>query len=328
MPPADAPAMRNLNRQLVRQALQNLREATRPQLAQSTGLSVVTVAAVLDRLIADDEAREGPLVPSNGGRPSHLYRFNADRSHVLGVFTRETDGFDTVYLRAANLYGEVVDAVEERRDAVDLNALQDPIDTMMARRPSIRALGLGLPGTAESGVVVSNDYPALVGVPVVDHFRRRYGIPVSIENDVNAAAAGFGRRHPQVSGTTVYLYFPRKYPPGAGLLIDGKLHRGRSGWAGEVGHLPLGVPWGDPGLFEEITRGSLAVALTVTAVAAVLNPDTVVLHGEFLTSGYEEAIRRECRDRLPRPLVPAMVRSEDFTGDFQTGLLALTLELS
>lgn len=319
--------MKERNLQLVRRTLRLVREATRQQLATATGLSTVTVGSLLQELMFRDEVREGSLVPSAGGRPSVLYRFHPGRAHVLAVFTRETRGVDTLYLRVADLFGQII-AAEESPLQRGVASLEEPVAQMLKRHPSVRAVGFGVPGTVENGVHTVSDYPEWAGLPIVDHFSRVFGLPVCAENDVNAAAAGYGRRNPSAPGMTlVYLYFPRKYPAGSGILIDGQVHRGRSGWGGEVAYLPLDIPWGDPSLFDDVGRGSLLVAKVVSTVSAVLNPHQVVLQGEFLTPDYLEAVDLGCRRLLPATLVPEIDLSADFTADYQDGLVALTLDL-
>jgi len=314
------------NLQLVLQALKAHRRATRQQLAGATGLSMVTVAGLLQTLVAAGAAREGELVPSAGGRPSRLYEFAADKDLVLGVFTREVDGHDTLCLRVADLYGTVVDSADRPLRADSLTAFEPAIDRMLARHPAIRALGFGLPGIEVGGRIEALDYPSLVGTPILDHFGRRYGLPVLFENDVNAAVWGRGRA-PDAWGTEVYLYVPRKYIPGAGIRIDGRLLKGRRHFAGEVGFLPLGLAWGDPALTEGFEAACEAVARVVVSLTAVLAPESVVVHGEFLTPAHLDRIRALGAARLPADTLPVLTQAADFSADFQTGLLALTLDL-
>ena len=320
--------MRGVNRRLVLRTLEDLGEATRPQLASATGLSTVTVSAVLSQLVAADAVHEGPLVSSSGGRPSQLYRFHAGRAHVLTVFTREADGQDTLYLRVADLCGQIVDASERVVSDVNLATLESSVDTMMLRHSTIRAVGFGLPGQEVNGVLTATDYPELAGISLREHFTKRNGVAVLYENDVNVAAVGYVRGHAlEEISTVVYLYFPRKYPPGAGILMGGRLHRGRSGMAGEVAYVPLNIPWGNPERFDDIRWAAETVAVLVSAVSAMLNPDEVVLHGEFLTAEGLGLIEGECQRRLPVGLLPRLTVATNFTEDLEKGLISLSLNL-
>lgn len=318
--------VKDLNTQLVRRALHSQRSATVRDLAVATGLSSVTVGSLVQALVGANLAQEGELVPSNGGRPSRLYHFNPKHSLVLVAFTREVAGRDTLCLRVADLYGQVIDHADEPLDASSLQAFEPAIDRLVERHPTIAALGFGLPGIEFGGTIVALDYRSLVGAPVVEHFRTRYGRPIVVENDVNAAVLGRGKRE-GASASEVYLYFPRKYTPGSGIRIDGQLLKGSRHYAGEIGFLPLDIPWGDPTLTDSLEASSDAIARVVVSLAAVLDPDSVVLFGEFLTPEHRDAVANRCRELLPPGLVPSLSLAEDFSQDFQEGLIGLTLDL-
>ncbi|HWR12768.1 MAG TPA: ROK family protein [Rectinemataceae bacterium] len=320
--------MKEINTNLVRRVLRAQRSATRQQLAAATGLSIVTVAAIAGQLILAGEAREGDQIPSNGGRPSRLVEFNADYAKVLALFAHEIAGKDRLSLRVANLYGECVDAGEEETAPESLAAFEPLIDRMLAKHPSIKAIGFGLPGIESGGTIVALDYRPLIGAPIIEHFRLKYGLLVLFENDVNSAVMGCCRRQSiDAHETVVYLYVPRKYPPGAGIRIGGKLFKGRNNFAGEVAHLPLGIGWGQPELYGSFDRICLAIAKLIVALASVINPDKVILHGEFLGRDHMKAIADICGRDLPVDVAPRLEVSENFTLDFQTGLIEETLTL-
>jgi glucokinase len=96
-------------------------------------------------------------------------------------------------------------------------------------------------------------------VPVVDFFEQRLGIPTRLANDANAGAvaewrwgAGRGMR------TMVFLTFGTGL--GAGLIVDGRVHRGARGLAGEVGHIRMALDgpfaYGKNGSWEGYSSGA------------------------------------------------------------------------
>lgn len=103
----------------------------------------------------------------------------------------------------------------------------------------MRAIGVSAPGPLDTGQGIVTEAPNLPGwinIPLRQRIRELSGIPAWIENDANAAAvaehrigAGRGSQHMVLVavGTGV----------GGGLILDGRLYRGASGGAGEVGHM-------------------------------------------------------------------------------------------
>ena len=127
-----------------------------------------------------------------------------------------------------------------------LETIVDLIDTMLAgargRGFSVDGIGLGLPGIIDAargrvGEEIPH-VPELAGRPVAALLADRFGIPVFIDNDVNALALAewtFGAS--RGVGSLVVLAPGTGF--GAGIVLDGHLVRGAAGFGGEFGHAPV-----------------------------------------------------------------------------------------
>ncbi len=317
---------RELNSNLVRDVLKEKRTATKQQLAEATGLTAMTIAAILQQLEKNHEVTAGDQVASGGGRPALQFLFNGDYAHVLILFTHEKNGADMLYVRVVNLFGERVFGLEEELKEISLNSFEPYIEEMRNRFPTIRAIGFGLPGVERGGSIVALDYPALVGDSFMEHYRLKYGLPVVFVNDVNAAVVGYCRRK-GIASPAVYLYFPKKFPPGAGIYLNGGLYCGDSNYAGEVANLPLGVDWSSTELYRSPGLFCGAVGKLTAAVCSLLNPHIVILHGSFLQEEHIKPIAAECAGFLPADAMPKLAVSGNFTLDYQTGMAQETLAL-
>jgi glucokinase len=119
------------------------------------------------------------------------------------------------------------------------------VETMTARaraeRRRVIGIGLGLPGIVDARGRIGDEahhVPDLVGRPLAAQLRRRFDVPVFIDNDVNALALGewmFGRGR---RARSLVLLAPGT-GFGAGIVLDGVLVRGASGFGGELGHAPV-----------------------------------------------------------------------------------------
>ena len=127
----------------------------------------------------------------------------------------------------------------------------------------VATVGIGIPGqvnpeTGRVDNVVNLDIDTLeLGAEA----GKRLGIPVHVENDVNAAAVGAARMvggsHPE--GTIVFLNFGTGLA--AGIVVDGVVQHGFSGAAGEIGHIPIDpnrfpCPCGQSGCLETVCSGA------------------------------------------------------------------------
>jgi glucokinase-like ROK family protein len=149
-----------------------------------------------------------------------------------------------------------------------------------ANPADVAALGVGVPGrvdreTGHVTLAVNLDWHDL---PLGPRLEARLGIPTIVENDVRAAALGLHRRRLFGSAESLAL-LAIGTGISAGVVIDGQLHRGASGLAGEIGHAiidPDGArcACGNQGCFETVAAGPAIVSRTLAGWAARRNGQT------------------------------------------------------
>lgn len=133
--------------------------------------------------------------------------------------------------------GEVIHRTEEPTPRT-LRQLLEVIETMVTalREHPSEPVGLGLPGPVANGEsTFFSNLPEFNSVRMGKVISERLGHPVALENDANLAALAESRfgsaRHTR---TSVYLTWSTGI--GCGLILNGQIHPGRVGMAGEVGH--------------------------------------------------------------------------------------------
>ena len=136
-------------------------------------------------------------------------------------------------------------------------------------KENIDGIGFGFPGQidCDNGIVrLAPNIPGWVNIPIADIFSKEFELPVKVDNDVRCAALaelnyGAGRGAKNMICITVGTGI------GSGLIINGKLVRGASNAAGELGHIKLqmnGGPicgCGDTGCLEAFASGPAIVSL-------------------------------------------------------------------
>lgn len=142
-------------------------------------------------------------------------------------------------------------------------------------RAGIQGIGIGVPGpmSHKQGLIYgAPNLPGWVNVPVRDDLRALVTMPVTLENDANAAAygefvAGAGRDKADIVFLTLGTGI------GGGIIADGRLHRGFFDNAGEAGHMiivPRGraCPCGQHGCLERYSSANAVAERLVEAVEA------------------------------------------------------------
>lgn len=236
---------------------------TRAQIGEFTGLSKVTASQLLSRL--EERGLVEVVGEQAGGRGPNaaLYAVVPASAYVAGLEV----GPHGVTAGIADITGDIAAQV-----TVDPNGANDPVKMVhnavvkacrsaQVALSKLNAFVIGTPGVVDprSGdVQFAFDLPAwhegvLAGLKT--DLRR----PVVIENDVNLAAIGeraYGVA--QDAEDFALMWFDRGI--GLSVMLGGRLHRGMSGGAGEIGYLPVpGVPLPE-GVTESTAWGTPALA--------------------------------------------------------------------
>jgi glucokinase len=148
-----------------------------------------------------------------------------------------------------------------------VSLMREGVDALLAEaslsEDSLSAIAAGAPGVtnADSGVVIATSY--LLGwrdVPLRELLEAEFGVPAFVDNDVNLAAigeyaAGIAR------GARDFVFLAIGTGVGAGIVLNGQLHRGSIWMAGEIGYMLVPgtsdapVERGEPGALEGMVGG-------------------------------------------------------------------------
>lgn len=142
-----------------------------------------------------------------------------------------------------------------------------------ARRPALNGIGIvcGSPLDEPAGLVLAPpNLPDWESVDVLTPFRRRFGVQPTLMNDADAGVlAEWTWGAARGADSCVFLTLGTGL--GAGLILNGRLYRGASGLAGEIGHWRLApdgpVGYGKAGSFEGFCSGS-GIGRWAQAIAA------------------------------------------------------------
>ncbi|MFD0355102.1 ROK family protein [Streptomyces sp. NPDC127110] len=345
------PALRGHNEALL---LDLLRAAGAPglgraELAARTGLTPQAVSKITARLAAEGLVAEAGRGASTGGKPRTLLRLVPGARHAVGVHL-DRDELSAVRV---DLAGGVVARWSGPLDfGAGPGAVVDSVVRAVARvsgevgaEPPLLGVGAAAPGPLDwrSGVLGRvTGFPDWAGYPLREVLAGRLGLPVVLDKDTNAGVAagapggpgalggpgapgGPGALGGPGSGTTVYLHVGTGL--GAGLRIDGVVHRGARSAAGEFGHQVLrldGPPCRCGGrgclevlCLEAVARGDLVEAARILGegaanLAALLDVDRILLGGRVVDADPEPfvgGVRAVLASRVLLEHPPSVTRS-------------------
>src|SRR6266536_3245593 len=252
---------------------------SRAEVARASGLSKPTVSLGLAALLEAGLVRE--MGRSSGGRgpTAVLYELNPEAGRVLGIDV----GRHWVRAAMADITGNVVARRDQRAKVSSARALIGQIGAIARGLATEVGIGwdqvshvtVGSPGVFEptrGAVILAPNLPGWGRHGLVEALAGELGTRVGVENDVNLAAVG-ERWRGLGQGVGNFGFLSVGTGVGMGLVLDGKLYRGSSGAAGEVGYLPIGA---DPHDRHVRRRGAFEVAAALG--------DDAVLQGALATA--------------------------------------------
>ncbi|MGA8987470.1 ROK family protein [Aeromicrobium sp.] len=247
--PTGTEYVRRQNTGLVLRSLRSQGTATRTELARRTGLAKATVGTIIGELEAVGAVNEDDSTPTGRGRPGRPITLTGQSIVGLGLEVNvdyvAAVGLDlagtvrVIKTRAVGAAGKPPSARELVELATDVgNALADNGHTVVGATVAVPGL-------------VAHDNRTVSWAPNLGWTGRELAaeieaafdgsFPTTIDNDANCAALAEAA-HGVTTDVQHSLYITGTIGIGAGIVQGGNLLRGGAGFAGEVGHMPIGDP--------------------------------------------------------------------------------------
>ena len=241
--------LRAANRRSVLAALAADGPQSRADLARATGLSRTTVSSLVQDLIAAGQAVEtadrGRPHKGGSGRPPLLVAATSAHGAVAGIDV----GHHHVRVAVADQTGSVL-AEDVRPVDVDrhgsatldraVRMLRSLTRTAGLEPGSLRGVGLCIaaPIDRRTAQIRSDIMPGWRDLAPAEQLAERLGVPVAADNDANLGALA-ELHHGVAHGFGDFAYLKLASGVGAGLVLGGRLYRGATGIAGEIGHVQI-----------------------------------------------------------------------------------------
>lgn len=219
------------------------KEVTIANVAREINLSIPTIVKLIGELIAEGVLLDMGKQDSLGGRKPNVYGLKADNSYFVGVDIRH----DILSFYTIDLAGGMVDSeditdfhMEDTPEnlAIVIESIKSYIDRLKIDKKYIATVGISLSGRINSSEGRSNTNYNYEERPLAQIISEQIGYKVVLENDTKAITYGEYVTACKNNEKNV-LYVHVDWGLGLGLIFDGKLYYGKSGYSGEMGHAIL-----------------------------------------------------------------------------------------
>lgn len=223
--------------------LANHGSMTLPELGKRLNISVPKVTVLVNELRNDGLVSDYGKVESSGGRKPNLYGVARDAAYFIGVDVKQShltigllDLDKTLVKNSGKMEYELTNTVESRD--VLCGHILDFIHSLSIPKERIKGVGINLSGRVNYRTGHSYSYFHFDDRPLSEIVEEKIGFPVFLENDSRAMAYGefcLGA----VENEKDVLFLNLDYGIAVGILMGGELYYGKSGYAGEFGHMPV-----------------------------------------------------------------------------------------
>ena len=216
--------------------------STIPELAKELNLSVPTIAKVIAEMCEDGYIVNCGKMDTGKGRSPVIYGLAPESGYFVGVDLMNNG----LNLGLMNFNGELVkldmDVPYEYRNSQEgldelCGYVTDFIDQLDIAKERILNVGVNIPGRVNPEMGQSFSRFNFEERPLVDLMAERIGCRVYIDNDTRSMTYGEMSKG-VVKGEKNVIFVNLSWGIGCGLILNGELYTGKSGFSGELGHFP------------------------------------------------------------------------------------------
>lgn len=218
-------------------------ENTLADLGKEMELSVPTITKLVGELIEEGIVVDFGKQETNGGRRPNIYGVNPDSGYFVGVDIKKF----RIDIALINFKGEMIESklsipfnyvnTQESFNQLCI-IINEFVDNLTIPKPKILSVGINISGRVNTETGHSYSSYFFSERPLTEIFQERLGMHVTIDNDSRSMAYGEFMSG-AIKGEKNILFVNVSWGLGLGIITDGKLYYGKSGFSGEFGHLSV-----------------------------------------------------------------------------------------
>lgn len=218
-------------------------KASIAEFSQILGISIPTATKLIQELMAEGFLIPNGKIGTKGGRRPSIYGINPVAGYFLGVNISRQH----LHIAISDFRGQILHYIEDIPFVLEDNTesfhtlckiIKDQVSKTKIPWPKVLSAGISLSGRVNPEKGFSLSYFVKSEIPLNELFQNELNLPVTIENDSRAMAYGEYLTMGSKADPNM-LFINVGWGLGMGLVNNGKLYYGKSGFSGEVGHFPI-----------------------------------------------------------------------------------------
>lgn len=266
---------------------------TNAKLVKETGLSLPTITQLIAELSEEGYVELIGSDSSSGGRKPYLLGLKNDAFYIISINIERYSAEIALINSNKENFGKIhqfeMDLNDKNAtvDIVSANILKfiDEADINVDR---LIGVGISMPGLTDADRGINYNFLNFDELSVVEIIEKRVKLPVFIINDAKARALAelrFGKAKEAQNALVLYI----GWGLGTGLILNGQLYNGSSGFSGELSHIPIienGIlcQCGKRGCLETVASGTALSRLAIEGIARGESTDLARIAGKSANS--------------------------------------------
>jgi glucokinase-like ROK family protein len=216
---------------------------TIPDLSRELNTSVPKVTSLINDLINEGALTDLGKIKSTGGRRANTFGLAGTACYFIGLDVKRyyiNIGLLDFNKQIVKLEEKIPYPLENTQQslAVLISLIKKFIKESGIAKAKILGIGINLSGRVNNITGYSYSYFHFQEEPLAALIEKEIGIKIYLENDANAMAFGEYKQG-AIGDEKNVIFINLDYGTGSGILIDGKVYYGKSGFSGEFGHIPF-----------------------------------------------------------------------------------------
>lgn len=233
---------KSLKKEIINQ-LDRSGDLTIADLSRELNISTPKITSLVNELIQDGLIQDLGKIDSTGGRRASIYGLVSDACYFIGVDVKRyyiNIGLLDFKKHLVTVDEKIPYPLENTQESLTalINTIRTFIKDQGIEKDKILGIAINLSGRVNNITGYSYSYFHFHEEPLAQTIQNELGIKTFLENDSNAMA--YGELHQGVvSNEKNVLFINLDYGTGSGVIIDGNVYYGKSGFSGEFGHIPF-----------------------------------------------------------------------------------------
>lgn len=318
----------------IRSVLLTQGNATKIELSQKLDISFPTISKFLALMVSKGEVVSVGLDSSSGGRRAKRYTYNSNYMLGLAIILEKSETSYTVF----NCLGDVIE--QGSTDSILMKEVSHLITFISNKKefhPTIQTVSIGVPGAVDNGkAFYIQGYEHYQNVDLKQLVEEQLSIATVVENDMNAAVIGYMAQRKSSEDISLFYLYLGQNGPGAGIVVNGRVVRGKTFFSGEVQFIPQ---YNEQNFLEALTTKETeatknlhidkpvdAISRLVGTVTSILNPHYFILCEEEIDTSMLQQITEQSAVYVPKEHLPLLAAS-NLKHDYLSGLQSLGLSV-